>query len=211
MVHAGRRTAAVGHATLATAHVLYEAGLLAAADSIVFQTASGPLRAWRQDGLIWTEFAPVAVQEAVVPGAVLQALNLGGVIWFGGNNDEYVVMLATPGQVEAVQPDLARIRRLPVSRVLVTAAGGDDADFTSRNFAPSSAWTRTRPPAQRTPSSARCGPGDFAVAASARCRRPPAVAAWPSPLKTTGSTSAVTPSPSPAGSGSPKPVTRDGK
>lgn len=41
-----------------------------------------------------------------------------------------------PGQVQSVRPDLERIRRLPVSRVLVTAAGGDGADFTSRNFAP---------------------------------------------------------------------------
>jgi predicted PhzF superfamily epimerase YddE/YHI9 len=125
-----------GHATLATAHVLYEAGLVAPADPIVFQTVSGPLRAWRQDGLVWIEFAPVSVQETAVPGAVLEALNLEGVIWFGGTKDEYVVVLGTPGQVEAVRPDLERIRRLPVSRVLVTAPGGDDADFTSRNFAP---------------------------------------------------------------------------
>ena len=33
--------------------------------------------------------------------------------------------LDTPGQVQSVRPDLERIRRLPVSRVLVTAAGGD--------------------------------------------------------------------------------------
>jgi predicted PhzF superfamily epimerase YddE/YHI9 len=125
-----------GHATLATAHVLYDAGLVAPADPIVFQTVSGPLRAWRQDGLVWTEFAPVTVQDTAVPGAVLEALNLGGVTWFGSNKDEYVVVLGTPGQVEAVRPDLERIRRLPVSRVLVTAPGGDDADFTSRNFAP---------------------------------------------------------------------------
>lgn len=125
-----------GHATLATAHVLYEAGLVAPADPIVFQTVSGPLRAWCQEGLVWIEFAPVTVQEAAVPGAVLEALNLEGVSWFGGNKDEYVVVLGTPGQVEAVRPDLERIRRLPVSRVLVTAPGGDDADFTSRNFAP---------------------------------------------------------------------------
>jgi predicted PhzF superfamily epimerase YddE/YHI9 len=125
-----------GHGTLATAHVLYQAGLLAPADPIVFETVSGPLRAWRGDGLVWIGFAPVAVREAGVPGAVLVALNLHGASWFGCNDDEYVVVLDTPGQVEAVRPDLGRIRRLPVSRVLVTAAGGDDADFTSRNFAP---------------------------------------------------------------------------
>jgi predicted PhzF superfamily epimerase YddE/YHI9 len=125
-----------GHATLATAHVLYEAGLVDPADPVVFETASGSLRAWRRDGLVWIGFAPVAVQEADAPGAVVEALGIEGAVWFGGNEDEYVVVLSSPGQVEAVRPDLGRIRRLPVSRVLVTAAGGDGADFTSRNFAP---------------------------------------------------------------------------
>jgi predicted PhzF superfamily epimerase YddE/YHI9 len=125
-----------GHGTLAAAHVLYEAGLIAPADPIVFETASGPLRVWRQDGLIWIGFAPVAVQEARAPRAVVEALNPHGTSWFGRNEDEYVLVLDTAAQVEAVRPDLERIRRLPVSRVLVTAAGGDGADFTSRNFAP---------------------------------------------------------------------------
>jgi predicted PhzF superfamily epimerase YddE/YHI9 len=125
-----------GHGTLATAHVLYEAGLVAPADPIVFETAAGPLRVWRQDGLIWIGFAPVAVQEARAPSSVLEALNLEGTSWFGRNEDEYVLILDTSAQVEAVRPDSERIRRLPVSRVLVTAAGGDGADFTSRNFAP---------------------------------------------------------------------------
>jgi predicted PhzF superfamily epimerase YddE/YHI9 len=125
-----------GHATLATAHVLFETGLAAMEEPIVFETVSGPLRVWREEGLVWIGFAPVAVLEAGVPPAVLQALNIQSTTWFGGNADEYVIVLDTPGQVEAVRPDLARIRSLPVSRVLVTAAGGDAADFTSRNFAP---------------------------------------------------------------------------
>jgi hypothetical protein len=91
---------------------------------MIVTTVSGLLRAWRQEGLVRIEFAPVSVQETAVPGAVLEALNLEGVIWFGGTKDEYVVVLGTPGQVEAVRPDLERIRRLPVSRVLVTAPGG---------------------------------------------------------------------------------------
>ncbi len=37
-----------GHATLANAHVLYEAGPVAAADPIFFEAASGPLRVLRQ-------------------------------------------------------------------------------------------------------------------------------------------------------------------
>lgn len=125
-----------GHGTLAAAHVLYEAGLVAPADPIVFQTAAGPLPVRRHDGLTWIEFAPVAVEQAPAPGAVLQALGIAGMTWFGRNQGEYVVVLESPGQVDAVRPVPGQIRRLPVSRVLVTAAGGDGADFTSRNFAP---------------------------------------------------------------------------
>lgn len=125
-----------GHATLAAAHVMYEVGLVAPADPIVFETVSGHLRVWRQDRLIWIGFTPVPLQEARVPAAVLEALSLQDAIWFGCNENEYVVVLATPGQVQSVRPNLELIRRLPVSRVLVTAAGGDNADFTSRNFAP---------------------------------------------------------------------------
>lgn len=125
-----------GHGTLATAHVLYEAGLVDLADPIVFDTISGPLRVWSQDRLLWTGFAPVSLQEMSAQGDVAAALQLRSAVWFGGNEDEYAVILSTPGEVEAVRPDLGRIRQLPVSRVLVTAAGGDGADFTSRNFAP---------------------------------------------------------------------------
>jgi predicted PhzF superfamily epimerase YddE/YHI9 len=86
--------------------------------------------------MVWIGFAPVTLQEAAAPGAVMEALGLQGTSWFGRNQDEYVVVLDTPGRVEAVRPGLGRIGRLPASRVLVTAAGGDGADFTSRNFAP---------------------------------------------------------------------------
>jgi predicted PhzF superfamily epimerase YddE/YHI9 len=82
----------------------------------VFQTVSGPLRVSRQDGLVWIGFAPVAVQQAANPGVVLEALNLDSTTWFGSTQDEYVVVLDTPGEVEAVRPDPGRIRRLPVSR-----------------------------------------------------------------------------------------------
>jgi predicted PhzF superfamily epimerase YddE/YHI9 len=66
----------------------------------------------------------------------MEALGLQGTTWPGRNQDEYIVVPGTPGQVEAIRPDLGPIRRLPVSRVLVTAAGGDGADSTSRNFTP---------------------------------------------------------------------------
>jgi len=48
-----------------------------------------------------------------VPASAVEALNLQGASWFGRNEDEYVLVLDTSGQVEGLRPDLERIRRLP--------------------------------------------------------------------------------------------------
>ncbi|GHE87114.1 isomerase [Amycolatopsis deserti] len=125
-----------GHATLAAAHVLYETGRVPRGERLVFQTGAGPLPVSNAGGLIRLEFAPVDVPETADAGPVLDALGLTEAVWVGGNGTEFVVVVGSRGQVEAVRPDLGRIRDLPVGRVLVTAAGGDRADFTSRNFAP---------------------------------------------------------------------------
>jgi hypothetical protein len=80
--------------------------------------------------MVWIGFAPVALQEAAAPGAVMEALGLQGTTWSGRKPGRVRPRARHPGQVEAARPGLGRIRRLPVSRVLVTAAGGDDADLT---------------------------------------------------------------------------------
>ena len=45
-----------GHATLASAHVLYEAGLVSPAEPVRFDSVSGPLIARREDGLLVLDF-----------------------------------------------------------------------------------------------------------------------------------------------------------
>jgi predicted PhzF superfamily epimerase YddE/YHI9 len=56
--------------------------------------------------------------------------------WFGRNDYEYVIQVSDPLLVEQAQPDFEAIQRLPVTRVIVTAPGGEGADFTSRVFVP---------------------------------------------------------------------------
>jgi predicted PhzF superfamily epimerase YddE/YHI9 len=118
-----------GHATLAAAHALGH-------DEIVFRHGRGTLTARRRDERIWLEFPAVAVTEGQVPEDVLVALGLTAAAAFAGNDAEYVIMLDTAAQVETVRPDIPRILRLPVGRVIVTAPGGRGADFTSRVFVP---------------------------------------------------------------------------
>lgn len=125
-----------GHATLAAAHVLYETGEVAHTQVINFHTCSGllPVR-WAEDK-IWIGLAPAHVHEAPAPEGVCDALGVSHAVWFGRNDYEYVVEVDAPAQVEQAQPDFDLIRSLPVTRVILTAAGGTGVDFTSRVFVP---------------------------------------------------------------------------
>ncbi|WP_433248214.1 PhzF family phenazine biosynthesis protein [Actinomadura nitritigenes] len=118
-----------GHATLAAAHVLGQ-------DEIVFRHGSGTLTASRGDGRIWLDFPAVPVASHPAPADALEAIGLTSVAGFARNDDDHVIMLDTAAQVEALRPDIPRILRLPAGRVIVTAPGGADADFTSRVFVP---------------------------------------------------------------------------
>ncbi|MFB9625394.1 PhzF family phenazine biosynthesis protein [Nonomuraea helvata] len=118
-----------GHATLAATHVLDQ-------DHIVFHHGGGALSVRRHHGRIWLEFGGVAVTEGPIPQDVLDALGLAEAAGFASNDAEYVVTLDTAAQVAQIRPDIQRILRLPVGRVIVTAPGGEDADFTSRVFVP---------------------------------------------------------------------------
>lgn len=125
-----------GHATLATAHALYETGRASPDDPIDFHTQSGVLTVWRRDRRVWLDLPAVHLAEASVPNEVLNALGLEDAAWFGYSDYEYVVQVDSPKQVEDTRPDFSRILSFPVTRIAVTAPGGVGADFTSRVFVP---------------------------------------------------------------------------
>jgi predicted PhzF superfamily epimerase YddE/YHI9 len=121
-----------GHATLATAHVLYETGQAGHDQVLSFSTGSGTLPAWQERTRIWMDFPAVRLTEGTTPPEALAALGLKRAEWFGHNEDEYVIQVSDPQLVEQARPDFGAIRQLPVTRVIVTAPGGEGADFTAR-------------------------------------------------------------------------------
>lgn len=129
-----------GHATLASAHTLWETGLLAPEAPARFHTASGLLTAERgTDGEIELDF-PARTAEAVEPPPGL-AEALGAEPRFVGRSRyDYLLEVESEEVVRAIVPDNGRLRTLPVRGVIVTAAGqgaGKGAyDFVSRFFAP---------------------------------------------------------------------------
>src|SRR5215470_10448501 len=72
-----------GHATLASAHVLYETGLAEPAELVRFDSLSGPLTARREGGLLVLDFPARPARPAPAPPGLLAALGVDGAEWTG--------------------------------------------------------------------------------------------------------------------------------
>jgi PhzF family phenazine biosynthesis protein len=125
-----------GHATLASAHALWESGRLATDTPARFHTRSGLLTAARREGWIELDFPaePAAVAEA--PAELTAALGVRAK-WTGRNRFDWLVEIESAALVRALAPDLARLAAVPTRGVIVTATADDGRfDFVSRFFAP---------------------------------------------------------------------------
>lgn len=123
-----------GHATLASAAVVMER-LSPQRRRVVFHSTSGALTVDRaSDGYVMN--FPARPSEPVeLPVGLTEALGERPVE-VAVDQFNYLVLLASAGQVRGLSPDLAAIKRLDRGGVIVTAPGDGDYDFVSRYFAP---------------------------------------------------------------------------
>jgi PhzF family phenazine biosynthesis protein len=125
-----------GHATLASAHVLWEKGYLTPGDQAQFHTKSGVLTADQAGDWIELDFPATRSDPAEPPAQLLEALGVQPV-YVGRNKFDYLVEVDSEEVLRGVNPDHALLRRLPVRGVIVTSRGRE-YDFVSRFFAPGS-------------------------------------------------------------------------
>jgi len=126
-----------GHATLASAHALWEEGIAAPQDPIRFDTLSGRLEARLTAGAVQLDFPDEAAGEIEQP-AELDAILKTPIRWVGNNRFDLLVEVEDETAVRSVQPDLSLLRRLDYRGMLVTARGSGEFDFVSRCFFPAS-------------------------------------------------------------------------
>ncbi len=121
-----------GHATLATAHVIFE--ILGHAEEVVaFETRSGELTVRRSGDLLEMDFPANPPEPCHVPPALVEGLGLLPAHVLGA--EDYVCVLDTEADVRALVPDMGLLAGLPLRGVCVTAQG-ESYDFVSRFFAP---------------------------------------------------------------------------
>ena len=127
-----------GHATLASAHVVWKEKILGANDVARFHTKSGPLTAARADDWIELDFPATVEQPSDPTPALLESLGVANPVYVGRSKFDYLVEVESEDVVRTLAPDHAKLRGVPTRGVIVTSrASNGGFDFVSRFFAPS--------------------------------------------------------------------------
>jgi PhzF family phenazine biosynthesis protein len=127
-----------GHATLASAHVLWEEGHLSPEQQARFRTKSGLLTAEHKGDWIELDFPAVRVKDAELPPGLVEALGVEA-RYVGKNKFDYLVEVEREETVRNARPDHARLRQVDARGVIITSrSGSQQFDFVSRFFAPGS-------------------------------------------------------------------------
>jgi PhzF family phenazine biosynthesis protein len=126
-----------GHATLASAHILFHKGYLQPGEKARFDTKSGRLFATYDGQRITLDFPAQAAEPMETPAGMEQALGCK-VIYCGQNKMDMLVEVESEAAVRGLAPDITALSRLQSRGVIVTAGGDGESryDFVSRFFAP---------------------------------------------------------------------------
>jgi PhzF family phenazine biosynthesis protein len=126
-----------GHATLASAHVLFEHENFEGEEIRFHSSRSGALRVYREKDLLTLDFpadnfAPIEITPKLIAAFSFKPLEA-----YKGKTD-YMLLFNDETQIKNLQPDFARIAGLTDCRGVIVTAKGDEVDFVSRFFAPQS-------------------------------------------------------------------------
>lgn len=125
-----------GHATLASAHILWETGVLPKDDRAVFDTRSGILTAVKRGDMIELDFPREEADEASATEYLLESLSLEP-LYVGKNRFDYIIEVSSEKEVRALEPDFTLLKKVPTRGVIVTSVSDSpDYDFISRFFGP---------------------------------------------------------------------------
>jgi predicted PhzF superfamily epimerase YddE/YHI9 len=125
-----------GHATLASAHILWEQGLLRADEAARFHTRSGLLKAERRGEWIELDFPALPDRKVTIPRGMARALGVRPK-YLGRSRFDFIAEVESEATVRRIKPNFTLLSALPIRGLIVTAkAKTPPFDFVSRFFAP---------------------------------------------------------------------------
>jgi PhzF family phenazine biosynthesis protein len=127
-----------GHATVASAHILWESGQLESDQQARFYTLSGLLTADRRGQWIELDFPAKPAEPTIAPPGLIPALGAAPRT-VARNQFDYLVELDSEKTLRGLKPDFRALHEIPVRGVIVTCSSETpEFDFISRFFAPGS-------------------------------------------------------------------------
>jgi predicted PhzF superfamily epimerase YddE/YHI9 len=123
-----------GHATLATAHHLWESGAVASGQAVSFETKSGTLKARPSGSMIELDFPAIALQKADEPAELARAFDVKFSYLGRGSNGYHLLEAASDAEVRAAKPDLTLLGKLREGVILTASSASAEFDFVSRFF-----------------------------------------------------------------------------
>jgi len=127
-----------GHATLASAYVLWEMGYLKFGEEARFYTRSGLLSASRKGDLVELDFPLLPERKAPLPRGLKEGLGINP-IYVGKNRFDYLVEVESEEILRNLEPNLNLLKKIPARGIIVTSLSeSKEYDFVSRFFAPGS-------------------------------------------------------------------------
>jgi PhzF family phenazine biosynthesis protein len=125
-----------GHATLASAHVLWSTGAAEREQPIAFHTRSGSLTANRAGDLVELDFPLLPEQPTDSPPGLAEALGVEP-IYVGKSRHDLLVQVASDAEVRQARANFTRLAEIATRGVILTAESAEPTfDFVSRFFAP---------------------------------------------------------------------------
>lgn len=125
-----------GHATLASAHALWEDRHLGPDEEARFHTRSGLLTARLRDGWIEMDFPAEPEHRIAAPPTLAAALGVNP-LYIGKNRFDYLVEIESENVLRNLKPDFSSLKTIPMRGLMVTARSlSKKYDFVSRFFAP---------------------------------------------------------------------------
>ncbi|MFC1713140.1 PhzF family phenazine biosynthesis protein [Candidatus Poribacteria bacterium] len=125
-----------GHATLASAHTLWESGLLMPSEQAQFYTRSGLLTAVHSADRIEMNFPVIPEESSEAPPDLAEALGVNP-RYVGKNELGYLLEVDSEDTVRNLTPDFNLLKEVKTLGVMVTSlTDSSEYDFVSRFFAP---------------------------------------------------------------------------
>lgn len=123
-----------GHATLATAHVLFEQKNYDR-KTVIFNSKSGILKVEKLNNLYTMDFPSDKIHPTTTPVEIIKGLKVTPLETFYGR-DDYMIVIDSEKEILNIQPDFRMLSLLENSRGVIVTAPGNKVDFVSRCFFP---------------------------------------------------------------------------